>query len=256
MHPPVCRCIADRHVDGKNAANRADGPYNVAVGEDRLFTDQEAEQILSRAAKGTTGGISEDRLVQMADELGIDRAAVLEAAQQTRAESEERAERREFEIYQRRGLLNHLTSYVTVNIGLMGLNFVDEHRISWAWWVVAGWGIGILTHLRAAFAKGTSDYEKEFARWRQKRRDGRVVGYPSPTLGIHVNTGSSMRSSRTSDPLRIEELLPIVEGEALRENLSRLEAIRRLRDQTGVSLVDAKNAVEAFDRANPGILRA
>jgi hypothetical protein len=160
------------------------------VGDGQLFTDQEAEEILQRASRGTTGGISENRLVRMADELGISLEAVKAAADEVRQETEEKRDRREFALRQRRSFFNNLLSYACTCGGLVALNYFLEGRVTWAWWVVGGWGFAILNDVRETFAPGSADYEKAFNKWRKRRQQG-LPEPATPKIGIHIHSSTS-----------------------------------------------------------------
>jgi len=126
------------------------------------YTPEEAAEILKRALKQQSmkdQGLSHDELVEMAAEVGIDRAAletatadVVEAlagelARQTEARelSEERAR-----------LLNRfvwsLLIYIVVNAALF---FIDKNH-TWFFWVLLGWGIGIAFQVRSVFFQQAS----------------------------------------------------------------------------------------------------
>ena len=56
-----------------------------------------------------------------------------------------------------RGFFIHLTAYVAVNVALVGINlFLTPARL-WFVWPLAGWGIGILAHLMAAYLASGRD---------------------------------------------------------------------------------------------------
>jgi 2TM domain len=51
------------------------------------------------------------------------------------------------------GFVYHLFWYVIVNIFLFWLDYQENSRIDWAYWVLFGWGIGLLSQAFATFAK-------------------------------------------------------------------------------------------------------
>ena len=47
---------------------------------------------------------------------------------------------------QLRGFYIHLAQYLVVTLGLLVLNLVVSPHRMWVFWVMGGWGIGILAH--------------------------------------------------------------------------------------------------------------
>ena len=48
-------------------------------------------------------------------------------------------------LLQNQGFKIHLLAYVIVNAGLAIINFMNPNTI-WFYWVLIGWGIGLLAH--------------------------------------------------------------------------------------------------------------
>jgi hypothetical protein len=199
------------------------------VSGDRHYSEEEVEQILRLATLRNADGVPRERLVQMAAELGISADALESAEAQVVANREQEALRKEFDEHRRRAFMSNLWSYAIVNAGLIGMDVAKDHRISWSLWCVFGWGIGLAMHAVATFATGAESHEKAFQEWMEARN--------KPVV----------------EPVA---LAPHVESVLLRENLSKLDAIRRVREESGASLKDAKDAVEAYERDHPGSLRA
>lgn len=207
---------------------------------DPTYSEQEAEEILRLASRSTGEGISRERLLRMAEELGIPPEAVAAATDTVLTQRTELAERREFVAAQRRSFFNHLMSYIIVNLGLVAINVVTQHRITWAIWSILGWGIGVAMQASQTFFPGSEGHEQEFQKWRAARASGQSYQFDGAKVGHQV--------TRTT-----QDVLTHVEAIALRDNLTKLEAIKQVRDETGVGLKDAKDAVDEFERQNPGI---
>jgi len=211
-----------------------------------MYSEQEAEEILRLASQSTGEGISRERLLRMAEELGISPEAVASAADTVRTQRTELAERREFVTAQRRAFFSHLVSYIVVNLGLVAINLVTQHRITWAIWPILGWGIGIAAQASQTFFQGSEGNEQEFQKWRAARASGQSYEFDGAKIVVGARVGHRPASVT-------QDVLPHVEAIALRDNLTKLEAIKQLREETGVGLKDAKDAVEEFERQNPGI---
>lgn len=50
-----------------------------------------------------------------------------------------------------KGFYVHLIVYIVVNTGLVILDLVQGDGIQWAYWVMIGWGIGLLSHAASVF---------------------------------------------------------------------------------------------------------
>ena len=50
-----------------------------------------------------------------------------------------------------KGFYSHLIKYVLVITLLFIINYITSPTYIWAWWVVLGWGLGILSHALAVF---------------------------------------------------------------------------------------------------------
>jgi hypothetical protein len=57
-----------------------------------------------------------------------------------------------------RGLYIHLTVYVLVNALLVVINLVTTPGTWWFYWVLLGWGIGLLAHGIAVFGFGNGGW--------------------------------------------------------------------------------------------------
>ncbi|MEZ0324494.1 MAG: ribosomal protein L7/L12 [Fimbriimonas sp.] len=193
------------------------------MAQKRFYDEDEAEQILKIAAKrmGNVGSVPRDQLLAAAAELGISAEDVQEAEIEYQKTKNELAERREFDLKMRRSFFNGLASYVLVNSGLLALDFFKDQRISWAYWPLIMWGIGIAFHAYGTFVKNSEDYEEEFDKWRMERMR-LEQGYPEASRLLQEMSG------------RID---------VRREKIA---AIKELREQTGMQLKDAKDAVDEY----------
>ncbi len=145
----------------------------------RTYSQEEVTEILKRALRQQSlrsQNLSHDELVEMADEVGIDREA-LEAATtdlaQTRAEELVRqTETREL-AEERTRLFSKfafsLLTYVIVNAIL----YLIDRRFTggtWYYWVLLGWGIGLLFQLRRVFFPEESLRRRKQREWRHAKK--------------------------------------------------------------------------------------
>ncbi len=155
----------------------------------QTYQQDEAEQILREAVKRAaqqeaaqaTGNadVSHERLVAMAEELGVSPdmlAAVLNDRVAQGVKEQERAveqkERQEFIGERKADFYPHLWSYVGVNFMLIAINLLtDRSHHFWAVYPILGWGILLLCHAMAALPTRGPVFDKEFAGWQGKRRE-------------------------------------------------------------------------------------
>lgn len=134
------------------------------------YTSEEAEEILTRAArKQTHGQVSHDRLLAMADELGITPAEVEAAIAETAARREEAALRDEFVAGRRAEFWPHLISFVSVMALLIVLNLATNPHHLWFFYPLLGWGVGMVGHAAHALPTKGDTFDKEFAEWKRKK---------------------------------------------------------------------------------------
>lgn len=209
--------------------------------EQRFYEEDEAEQILRLAASfsSPTGAMSRERLLATAAELGISPEAVDLAEQQYSRQRTDVAERAEFDAIQRREFYGHLASYVIVNVFLVAVNLVTDASYFWAMWPILGWGLGIAFHVVETFFKSSESYREEFEKWQAKR---------------------NKRAAREGDDHIVVANSDFVIDKYVHKRLdrgrdvSKIEAIRYLREKTNLDLRDAKEAVEQYIVRNPGLL--
>lgn len=82
-------------------------------------------------------------------------------------ELRERAERR---VEARRGLWSHALVYVCVNAGLFFIDWFTGGGIDWAWWPLAGWGIGLFAHAVSVWFSLSGNHESAVQREMERLR--------------------------------------------------------------------------------------
>ena len=189
---------------------------------ERQYTEKEAEAILKLAASKSPGvtGVPQSRLVQMAAELGIPEDQLRLAAQEYELKAAEEAEWQAFRKEARNDLWSHLGIYLAVNVFLLIIDLAKDRHLDWGMWPALGWGIGVVAHILHYCFASESEQRKEFNAWRGKR----------------------------SEEVR-PELRKTLDEIALHEP-SKIEAIKLLRERRGLSLAEAKSAVDAYDAEN------
>jgi len=208
----------------------------------QFYEEDEAEQILRLAASLTSpadGAMSRERLLATAAELGISPEAVEMAERQLAGQRSHNADRAEFDAIQRREFYGHLLTYLLVNGFLVVINLFTSSGYFWAMWPILGWGLGLAFHVVETFFKNSDSYREEFEKWQVKRNrraerqnaDHKILGNSDFVIDKYVHR----RLDRGRD-------------------ISKLEAIRYLREKTDLDLRDAKEAVEQYIVRNPGLM--
>jgi len=126
----------------------------------RTYSQEEVTEILKRALKQQnlrSEVLSHDELVEMADEVGIDRDAIESAtadlAQTRAAELLRQTEGREL-AEERTRLLGRFMSSLFWYLVIGGVLFFIDRRFTggtWYYWVLLGWGIALAFRLRRVF---------------------------------------------------------------------------------------------------------
>lgn len=135
------------------------------------FRDDEIHEILRRAsAIQSAHGTSRELLERSAAELGISPEALAEAEAAYIRERGLREERAAYDRDRRAEFFSHFGSYLAVNAFLFGINYLTGPGHWWAFYPLLGWGIGIVGHAINAFSRGGADVDRDFERWRKRRR--------------------------------------------------------------------------------------
>lgn len=145
--------------------------------KDQIQSDDDVEEILRLAVRsqGIEGSTLRERLNASASELGISKEALQEAERQW-SERKQSAESIELEekdrtLYRklRRGdFITSLGTYVAVNAFLLWIDGGGDNKFSWSLWVLAAWGIAVVSHIFSLFGH-SAETEAKFQKWRRKR---------------------------------------------------------------------------------------
>jgi len=197
------------------------------------YGEDDLEQILkiaSRRMPNSGSGVdNRQRLLAMADELGIS-PADLEAAEleyaQTKSSKEERAL---FDAERRNGFLQHLLPFVMVNLFLAFLSL--RKGDFWFLFPLFGWGIGIVSHAASALGNGPS-VEAAFQEWRRTRAKIDQLNVSHNVEAVIADFVSTYKLQYTPAP--------------------KVDTIAYLRKITGLGLKDAMDAVDYYSNRHPG----
>lgn len=198
------------------------------MNEERFFSDQEAESILSEAAR--IDGVSQShqsrqQLIAAAAELGISEHAVREAEQRVRDGRQLEVDRAEFLRHRNGKLLERIWSYLGTSIMLLGINyftagfkFTFPHM--WSLWVIGIWGLCLGGEILQTLFGNPERQEVAFEKWRRKK-------------------------TRKANPTRQPEVSALLDHYfTVHPSDDRFGAIRVVRESTGLGLSEAKSLVD------------
>jgi len=149
--------------------------------EEHLKSDDDIEAILHLAVQQTSSG-SEDlraRLLSAADELGLTPEQIEAAEVAYRAEQSSKAVQKQVEVEdselwkqfrktQVSDFISGLGTYAAVNTFLVWMDLSQGSGLNWAYWPLAGWGIGIAIQAFNLLASQRTDNLDEFEKWKRR----------------------------------------------------------------------------------------
>ena len=175
----------------------------------QTFKQEEAEQILKEAVRrevqsptlsASIPAISHERLLAMAEELGISPSA-LEAVlrdREVQAEREQEQEqailaqlRKEFITQRRAGFLPHFYAFIGVNALLLAVNLLSRSHYPWFLWPLLFWSLGLYFHALFSVPTRGPNFERAFGGWceqRTKRRAKEAAKQVEVTTRIRKST--------------------------------------------------------------------
>lgn len=200
------------------------------MNEEKLFSDQEAEAILSEAARIDGVGQSQQsrqHLITAAAELGISKEAVLEAELRIAEGRQLETDRSEY-LRQRNGrLVEEVWSYLGTSVMLLGINFFTSGMKwtfphMWSIWVVGILLACLVNEVMTALFGSPEKQQRAFEKWRTKKQ------------------------RRSKQPMMpdVDDLLD--HYFAVHASDDKLGAIRVVRRATGLGVGDAKSLVDEY----------
>jgi hypothetical protein len=154
------------------------------------FRDTDPVEEMLRIALENQGGADlslRQRLLASASELGISEEAALAAEQQWKDQHKQEEELEQYRAHVRWPLYTHAGLYAVINTFLVLLNLLTDHgRVDWAYYVILAWGIGLGSHLVAAWGQLKHPQGEEFEAWKNSRQQTGKVKPAGITIGVHI----------------------------------------------------------------------
>ncbi len=142
------------------------------------YRQDEAQQILQLAIarQARNDELSRAQLLEIAEELGISPDEIQVAEGEWQARKVEAEQRQAFNALRRSKWQRQAVNYLIVNAFLVLLNLVTGHTLSWALYILLGWGVGLALGAWRAYQTQGEEHEKAFQFWRRKRQLKQSVG--------------------------------------------------------------------------------
>lgn len=205
--------------------------------DERRYTEEEVDEILKLALqRGHRSGEMDRRTLESAAaEMGISADDLARAEREVLERRDEEGLFTKFRKFKWNAFLGHLGTYVAVNAGIA---FMFQFP-GWQWWVLGGWGIGLLSDLFStlnATQKGSAAFEI----WKRIHK-GTQGSAPQPLVAPDQLSGADK---------------DLILAEYIRQGglRDRFAAAQHLRDQTGLNSDQALEAVNEFRDRHPNVL--
>ncbi|MEM9449747.1 MAG: 2TM domain-containing protein [Cyanobacteria bacterium P01_E01_bin.6] len=137
--------------------------------------DKEAvQQILQLAMvkQGQEEPLLRSQLVEIAEELGISEITLAAAEEEWKVQADEQQARDEFFTYSHHQLRRSIAQHIAINSVLVIINGLTTHRIDWAVYPAAIWGLAILWQAWQVLWPENEQYNRAFRRWRLRQQIG------------------------------------------------------------------------------------
>lgn len=109
------------------------------------YSAEDVQEILASAASlEPQAAFSEEQLREMASELNISPEVLQQAEQDWRRQKNERQERARITRKRQGQFREHLGVYVAVNAGMFLLDWTIDGDITWAFYPLLAWGLGLV----------------------------------------------------------------------------------------------------------------
>ena len=136
----------------------------------RSYQQEDIQQILNLAIARQDNGeeFSHEQLVEIATELGISTATLLEAERDWLLQKGEQQKRNDFNLYRQSKLKRRFGKYLIINSFLVGLNFLSNGQISWSLYILLFWTLSLGLNTWNTYQLQGEEYEQAFKKWHRK----------------------------------------------------------------------------------------
>lgn len=182
------------------------------------YNEDAVQQILRLAMnrQGQDVALPRSQLIEIAEDLGISEADLEAAEEEWQVQQEEQEARESFDAYRHQQLRQGIARFLIINGGLVLLNLVIDHRITWSVYPVLIWGMAIALQAWQTLKAEGEEYDRAFRRWRLRQQIGQSFKAISerfkiinPNSGTNSGDGDSSIES-SSDGLAAAKSTPSI----------------------------------------------
>jgi 2TM domain len=157
------------------------GTIDMNIPENQIITtyaSEDAQEILKLAIarREDKGELTRVQLVEIATEMGVSQEDLLAAEQEWFLYRGDVQERKQFNDYRQGIFKQNAERFLIVNAFLIVLNLVTSGTLSWCWYILIIWGLGLTLNAWQTFKSNTEEYEKAFQRWKLRKQLGLSIG--------------------------------------------------------------------------------
>jgi len=136
----------------------------------RSYQQEDIQQILNLAIarQDNVEEFSHEQLVEIANELGISTATLIEAERDWLLQKGEQQKRNDFNLYRQSKLKRRFGKYLIINSFLVGLNFLSNGQISWSLYILLFWSLSLGLNTWNTYQLQGEEYEQAFKKWHRK----------------------------------------------------------------------------------------
>lgn len=125
---------------------------------------------LAIARRDDTEQYTRDQLVELADELGVDRADLVAAEQVWLEKHGQKGQQAAFAAAEARRLKQVLGRYGIVNGFLVLMDLVSSHHLGWSVTIALGWGMFVTLDWWKSSQTETEAYQQRLQKWLDRHR--------------------------------------------------------------------------------------
>ena len=132
-----------------------------------IYDSEDIQQIIqiALARKGEEDELTRQQLWEIAADLDIDPKTIQAAEQDWLERKTVNQHRRAFDLYRRDRFKQKLIRYFIVNSFFVCFNVLSAGAITWSWYIILFWGLGITSEAWNTFQSKGEKYEREFQKW-------------------------------------------------------------------------------------------
>ncbi|NJK34847.1 MAG: 2TM domain-containing protein [Oscillatoriales cyanobacterium SM2_2_1] len=138
-----------------------------------LYSADQVQQILQRALSKRDhlgDNLTREQVQEIASELGVSAADFLAAEQEWRNQQQEQGDRQEFDRYHRRKFLDTAVTLGVVGSFLCALNWLGDHRITWAVYPLLCFGFILTLKAWSTLQPHSQGYQRAYQKWLRDRK--------------------------------------------------------------------------------------